>query len=81
MMLFIIRTDSLKNLQSIFFPRFFHHNRLEATLQCRIFFNVFTIFFYRSRTDQLNLTSGKRWLENIGSIHCSLSPTGTDDRM
>ena len=39
--------------------RLINLNRLETALQCGIFFDVFTVFFERGCTDELNFSAGK----------------------
>ena len=81
MMLFIIWTQTSKNLQSFFFCRFIYCHRLETAFQSGIFLNIFTIFRNRSSTNDLYLTSRQRRFQDIGSVHGSLCSSGTDDRM
>ncbi|MNV46986.1 hypothetical protein D3C71_1388350 [compost metagenome] len=57
-MRFITIAKSEKNLDRFLWRRLIHRNRLETTLQCCIFFNIFTIFVKRSRTNALKFSTG-----------------------
>ena len=81
MMFFISGTQTLQNLQTLIFIRFFYRDWLESSFQCRIFFNIFAVFHDRCGTDQLQFSSCKGRLQNIRRIHRSFCTTRTNDRM
>ena len=80
-MFLILRTQSTQYLHGLFHTRFFHDHRLKPPLQCRIFFDMLTVFLDRSRTDDLDQSTGQRRFHNVGCIQCSFGTTCTDDRM
>ncbi|MMZ65956.1 hypothetical protein D1872_284040 [compost metagenome] len=51
-------------------------DRLETSLQRRIFFEVFTILFECRRTDGMQLTTCKGGFEDVCRIHTSFTRTG-----
>ena len=67
-MSFIVWAKSLQDLVSLLFRRLFHGNRLEASLQSGILLYIFAILFQSGRTYDLQFPTGKRWLQNIGSV-------------
>ena len=81
MMLFIIWPKSSQYFQCFLLCWLFYRNRLKSSLQSRIFFYIFAIFFQSCCTDQLNFTSRKRRFQNVRRIQCSFCPAGTDDCM
>ena len=60
MVCFVFIAQTFQNLNSFFFGRFTDCYRLKTPFKCGIFFNIFTVFIYRSSTDNLNFTTGKR---------------------
>ena len=80
-MFLIIWTQTFKDFNSLLCRWFFHCHRLESSFQCCIFFDIFTVFLQSSRSDKLNLASGKRRFQDIGRIQCSLRSTCSDDGM
>ena len=61
--------------------RLFDRNRLETPFQCRILFNVFSVFRQSGGSDHLQLPSCQRGLEDVGGIHGALCAAGADHRM
>ena len=59
----------------------FDKDRTEATLQCRIFLDVFAVFVERRGADDLHLAACQRWFEHIGCVYRSLCCASTDDGM
>ena len=57
----------------------FNDNLLETAFECAVFFDVFAILVERGGADALNLASGKRRLEQVGSIHRARSVAGTNN--
>ena len=80
-MALVIRTKPFQNLISLFLRRLFHRNRLETALKCCILLNIFAVFLQGGSSNDLQLPSGKRWLQNVGSIQCSLCPSCSDNGM
>ena len=81
MMVLISLPQTLQDLYRLLWLWFFHYNRLETSLQRRIFFDILAIFTDRSRPNQLNLTTGKCRLQNIGCIHGAFCTASTNDGM
>jgi len=81
MMFFIIWAQPLQDFNSLLFCRLFHDDRLKTPFKRCILFNVFPIFFQCRCSDQLDLSTGKRRFQDIGSIQCTFRSTGSDDRM
>src|SRR5687767_2996322 len=73
MVQFIFVFYSSENRNRIFYVGFIHHYRLKPALKGLIFFYVFLIFFQRRRTDCMELTSGKGWLQQVSSIHSTFT--------
>ena len=61
--------------------RLFDKDRGEATLQRRIFFDVFAILIERRCTDDLHFAACERWLEHIGCINRALCRAGAYNGM
>jgi hypothetical protein len=54
---------------------------LKTTLECSILLNIFSIFGDRCRSNNLDFTSCKCWLKEIGCIGTTFLIASTDDRM
>ena len=54
-------------------------DRLEAALESRILFDIFTVFVQRGGPDALKLAATERRFDNIRSIHGPLGGTRADD--
>src|SRR5436190_15483743 len=53
-------------------------DHVEAAGQCAVFFDLFAIFVEGGRTDTAQFSASQCGLEDIGSIHATFVPTGTD---
>ena len=58
-----------------------HDNRLETAFQSSIFLDVLAVFINRRRTDALEFATGKRRLENVGSIQAAFGTARPHNRM
>ena len=81
MMLLIFMGNPLQDCFGLLHCGFFHSNRLKSSFQGCIFFYIFTILGNRCGSNQLYLTSCKRWFQNIGSINSTFGSAGSDDGM
>ena len=79
MIRFVIVLDSAQNGLRIRHAGLIYRDRLEAALQGRIFFDVFSVFSQRSSANNLNLAAGKCGLKDVGRIHTALRIAGSDD--
>ena len=61
--------------------RLIHHDHLETSFQCLVGLEIFLIFVQCCGTDRPQLAPGQCRFKNIGRIHCTGSPSGTDQRM
>ncbi len=73
MVLFIITFQALQDRDCVFERRLLDDDRLEATFECRVFFDMLAVFVHRRRTDKMELTPRQRRLQHIGSIERALS--------
>ncbi|SFV59571.1 hypothetical protein MNB_SV-10-1206 [hydrothermal vent metagenome] len=73
--------DSSEDLQCFVDARFVDFNRLETSLECRIFLEVLSVLLECCGTNGMEFTTCQCRLENIGSIHASLTRTRTDNSM
>ena len=80
-MSFIVWAKSLQDLVSLLFRRLFHGNRLEASLQSGILLYIFAILFQSGRAYDLQFPTGKRWLQNIGSVKGSFCSASSNNCM
>ena len=65
----------------VFHRGFPNHDRLEATLQSRILFDVFPVFVESSGANGPQLSAGQRRFEHVGCIHRSLGRARTYQRV
>ena len=66
---FVAITQTLQDLQRIFRCRFTDFDRLEATFQSSILFDILLIFFQSGRTDAAQLPACQSRFHDIGCIH------------
>ncbi len=71
--------DSSEDLQRFIDAWLIHFYRLETSLQRSIFFEVLSVLFERSRTDGMQLSTCQCRLQNVRSIHASLTRSRTDN--
>ena len=80
-MFLIFVGNAFENILRLLHGRFFHRDRLESSLQCRVSLHVFPIFCDRGSADQLNLSPGQGRFQDIGSVDSPFRAAGSDDRM
>ena len=80
-MSFIVWAKSFQDLVSLLFRRLFHGDRLEASLQSSILLYIFAVLFQSGRTYDLQFSTGKRWLQNIGSVKGSFCSASSNNCM
>ena len=68
--------DPAKNLDRLLDRRLFNHDRLEATLKCRISLDVLAIVIQRRRADRLELAACEGWLEDVGRVDGAFGSAG-----
>ena len=56
-------------------------DRLEASLQCGILFDVLAVLIERGGADTAEFASGELGLEHVGGIGCALGGPGTNQRV
>ena len=61
-----------QNGNAVLYCRLIHQHRLEASLQCSIFFNVFAVLVKSSGADAVQLAPGKQGLQKIACVHAAL---------
>ena len=81
MMLFVLRAQPFQNLDGIFGIGRIHNNRLEAAFERGILLDILAVFVNRRRTNALEFTTGKRRLENIGSVKATFRTSSPNNRM
>ena len=64
-----------------FRTRYINKHRLEASFQRCILFDMLAVFIHRCCTDNLQLATRQRRLDNIGSINTALGTACTDNSM
>ena len=79
--LLVVMLDSLQHLYRFRHRRFIDGHRLEAALQGGVLFDIFAVLVECGGTDDLDLSAGKRRLEDICGIHASLRFAGSDNVM
>ena len=73
--------QSTKYWNSVYFARFVYHDGLETTFERLVFLEILLIFIECCCTYSTQFASCKGWLQNVGSIHCALSATCSDERV
>ena len=73
--------QTTQNRYRIFHRRFVYHDRLETTLQCRVFLNILTVFIQCGGTDTVQFAPRQHRLQHIAGIQRSISLTGSNNRM
>ena len=74
----ILLLDAAQDADRIFDRRLIDKDRLEATGQGRVLFHIFAVFIQRGRADAMQLTPGKRGLDQVGGIHRAVGFAGAD---
>ena len=68
----IFITDAPEDLNGFLLARLTHGYRLETAFQCRIFFDMLSVFLKGGSTYNLHLTPCERGFEDIRGINCAL---------
>ena len=71
--------NAFDDFYTVFNGGLLHRDRLETTLKSRIFFDMLAVFRKGGGTDDLNFTTGKSRLEDVGGIHAAFGITCTDN--
>ena len=69
MELLVIFFDALEHLNRLLDGRLVHLDRLEAAFERSILLDVLAVFVEGGCTNDLNLSAGKRWFEDVCRIH------------
>ena len=80
-MLLVLRTNALEDLEGLLGVWWFDSDRLEATLKRGIFLDVFAVFIEGRRTDALNLAARERWLEHVRRIDRAFCAASANKRV
>mmetsp|Transcript_18369 Transcript_18369/g.25481 ORF Transcript_18369/g.25481 Transcript_18369/m.25481 type:complete len:252 (-) Transcript_18369:655-1410(-) len=81
MMKFIPWLKTTKNTHSVLRTWLINHDLLETTLQSFVSLDVFSVLINSCSTNTVEFTTSQCWLQEIRSIHRSLSSTSPNDRM
>ena len=81
MMFFVLIAQAFHDANSLLFIRFLDDHGLEAAFERRILFQVLAVFIERSGTDDLDLSTRQRRLQDRGRIHRSFGGTCADQGM
>ena len=79
--LLVAGLQSLQDLERVLRRRLAHEDRLEAALEGGILLDVLAVLVDRRGTDDLDLATGQRRLQDRGGIDGALSGAGTDEGM
>ncbi len=66
--IFVRRTYATQNINGLFDRWFFHDDRLEAAFKRRVALDVLPVFVLGCRSDDLQLPTRERRLQNIGCV-------------
>src|SRR5262245_15563204 len=80
-MLFVLVLQAAKDRNCVFDAWLGYVDRLEATGQSSIFFDVLLVLVERGRADAVQFASRQRRLEQIGSIHGAVGLARADKRV
>ena len=78
---FVTVTKTLQDVDGVRQGRLSNLNGLEATLESSILLKVLAVFIQSGRTNGLEFTTRKQWLEDGGSVDSTFSSTGTHQRV
>ena len=79
--LFILRTQPIQNLDRIFGVGRIHNNRLEAAFERSILFDILAIFVDGGCPNALEFTTGKSRLKDVARIQASFGTARAHNRM
>ncbi len=78
-MRFVAVLESAQDGNGVLDVRFLHNHRLEAALESRVFFDMQPVFIEGGGADAVQFATGQRGLQQVGSVHGSISLAGADD--
>ncbi len=79
MVLLVALTQAAQDRDGVFDARLADEDRLEATLERGVFFDVLAIFVEGCGADAVQLAPGQHGLEHVGGVHCAFGSAGADD--
>jgi len=79
--LFVVGTEALQNLDRLVDCGRIHDDRLETTLQSAVLLDVLPVFVKRGGSDALKLSARQGGLEHVRRIDRALCGTGADERV
>ncbi len=71
--------EAAQNRDGVFNTRLIHQDRLEASFQRWILFDMLAVLVDGCRTDGAQITARQRRLEHVRSINCTLSGSGPNE--
>src|SRR4051812_31320508 len=80
-MLLVLLAQPFQNLDSLVDRRWLDDDGLEATLEGTVLLDVLAILVQSRRTDALQLSTRKRWLEHVAGIDCAFGCARTHERV
>src|SRR3954462_3232379 len=80
-MLLVLLAQPFQNLDGLVDRRWFDDDGLEATLEGTVLLDVLAILIQSRRTDALQLTTRKRWLEHVAGIDRTFGSARTHERV
>ena len=80
-MTFVTILEASENRNRVLNIWLLHNDRLEATFQSRVLFDVLAIFIQRRGTNAVQFTTSQGWLQEVGSIHRTFGIARADDGM
>ena len=80
-MLFILRAQTIENLDGIFDRRRIHNNRLEAAFKSRVLFDVLAVFIKSRSTNALEFATCKSGLKDVRRIEAAFGTAGSYNRV
>ena len=78
---FITFLQATQNRNRVFHPGLLHLNLLETSFQCRILFDVFSVFVEGGGPDAVQFSTSQHRFQQIPCIHRSLGLSGAHDIM
>ena len=78
---FVFRCDATQDGDGVFHARLSYEHLLETAFQCRILFDVLTVFVECGGTDQAQFASREHGFEHVARVHGSFGRARADDGM
>mmetsp|Transcript_24617 Transcript_24617/g.41127 ORF Transcript_24617/g.41127 Transcript_24617/m.41127 type:complete len:578 (+) Transcript_24617:1095-2828(+) len=78
---FVTLAKSLKDADAVIHGGLRHHHGLEAALEGGVLLNVLAVLIQSGCANALQLSTGKRGLQDVGGIDSALGGTSTDKRV